>query len=359
MNIAVFDVPAESGGPLSVLNDFYNQVLNHKNDDVQWFFILSTPMLKSKDNVKILNFKWIKKSWFHRLCFDYVIAPRLVKKIKADVIFTMQNIVVPRTKIKQILYMHQPIPFVDYKFKWNDCKILWIHQNIISKNIYSSIKVAQKTIVQTEWIKKACIEKTGINEKRISVIHPKVENVNSIDSFIFVEESFLTFFYPASSMFYKNHKVILEACKLLVENGITQYKVIFTLEGNESSEIMNIHRIIKSSGLPIKFIGNISRDEVYKYYQKSVLLFPSYVETFGLPLLEARLHKTPIIVSNCSFAHEILENYPNTYYFDTFNSGDLFKKMKYIIKEKKYYEPNKQVYNKNVPSKSLIDNILS
>ena len=357
MNIAVFDVPAESGGALSVLSEFHNEVLCHENKMIQWFFILSTPNLESADNVKILNFPWIKKSWLHRLYFDYFVAPRLVKKIKVDKIFSLQNVVVPRTKIEQIIYMHQSLPFVDYNFTWKESKISWIYQNVISKKIYSSIKLSQKAIVQANWIKKACIEETGVSEEKLIVVQPQVKmDVKNEDKFSETEESFSTFFYPASFVFYKNHGIVLEVAKLLKDSGITRYKVIFTLDPNKCSETMKMYYRAKDSNLPIEFIGNITRSEVCKYYQKSILLFPSYVETFGLPILEAKLHESPIIVADCSFAHEILEGYPNVYYFDPFNAIDLYEKMKFLISNRKYYTVEQ--HQIELISEDIIDVIL-
>jgi glycosyltransferase involved in cell wall biosynthesis len=64
------------------------------------------------------------------------------------------------------------------------------------------------------------------------------------------------------------------------------------------------------------------------------LIFPSYLETFGLPLLEARFFNAPIAASDRPFAREILEGYSNADFFDPFSPDDLANKMK------KYLEAN-------------------
>jgi len=38
-------------------------------------------------------------------------------------------------------------------------------------------------------------------------------------------------------------------------------------------------------------------------------LFPSYIETFGLPLIEAAAFGLPIGVANEAYAHEVLKGY--------------------------------------------------
>jgi hypothetical protein len=77
MKVMVFDVAADGGGALSVLNDFYNEYKSDTEND--YIFIISTPKLKETENIKVLNFPWIRKSWFHRLYFDHFIAPGLIR----------------------------------------------------------------------------------------------------------------------------------------------------------------------------------------------------------------------------------------------------------------------------------------
>lgn len=81
-----------------------------------------------------------KRSWLHRLYFDKFIAHKLVTKYKVDEVLSLQNVIIPKTKIKQTLYIHQPLPFIDKKYKITENIRFWIYQNIISKFIFKSIK---------------------------------------------------------------------------------------------------------------------------------------------------------------------------------------------------------------------------
>ena len=78
-------------------------------------------------------------------------------------------------------------------------------------------------------------------------------------------------------------------------------------------------------------IGNISREEVFEKYCNSILVFPSYIETVGLPLLEAKKCNTPIIASDTAFSHELLDSYDNVNFFDPFDVNDLKNQMKKFI----------------------------
>jgi len=329
MNIMVFDVPAESGGALSVLNDFYSEFKTDKSNN--YIFVVSKPELEETKNIKVLRYPWIKNSWLHRLYFDNFIAPKLIKEYEVDEVLSLQNVIVPYTKIYQTVYVHNSLPFVEYRFSIAENRLLWIYQNILSKNIYESIKRASKVIVQTEWMKKACVERLKVNGAKIEVVPPKI-NIEVKKHFEPTKESLSTFFYPASGAEFKNHKAIIKACLELKESGIKNYKVIFTLNGDESENISSLYKKVKEHDLPVVFIGIISRDTVFDYYSKSVLIFPSYIETVGLPLIEAKMHGAPILASDCIFSHEILDGYDEVQYFNPFDVGELKEKMSNEIK---------------------------
>lgn len=316
MKIMVFDVPAVSGGALSVLHDFYNEFKINKENE--YIFVVSSPKLKETPNIRVLRYPWIKRSWIHRLYFDHFIAPKLIKNYNIDKVLSLQNIMIPHTKVYQSVFVHNALPFSEYRFKLDENKKLWIYQNIIGKKIFRSIKKADSVIVQTKWMKKRCIEELNVTNKKIVIKPPKLDiKVNKF--YQETKESLSTFFYPASGVLFKNHRAIVDACLKLKEDQIEEYKVVFTLEGNENKHILELYNIVTENQLSIEFVGSLTRDEVLSFYSKTVLIFPSYIETVGLPLIEAKAHKTPILVSNYEFAHEILDGYDQVEYFDPFD----------------------------------------
>lgn len=329
MNIMVFDVPAESGGALSVLNEFYSELKADKKNN--YIFVISTPKLEKTKNIQVLNFPWIKKSWLHRLFFDNIFAPNLIRKYSIDKILSLQNVIIPNTKIFQTVYIHNSLPFSEYRFSFFENRLLWIYQNILSKGIFKSIRKANKVIVQTEWMKKAVIEKLSVDESKIDVIPPKID-IEVKKFYVRPTDGLTTFFYPASAVEFKNHRVVVEACLKLKEVGVKNYEVIFTILGNENKNSKDLYKIVKENDLPVKFIGSISRKQVFDFYLKTILIFPSYIETVGLPLIEAKMHKTPILASDCYYSQEILKDNLETNFFSPFNSDQLYSLMNCVIK---------------------------
>jgi glycosyltransferase involved in cell wall biosynthesis len=326
--ILVMDVPAEKGGALTILKQFYNEAVSDKS--TYWIFVTSLPKLEELENIKNIRYPWVKKSWVHRYFFDNFIAPKLVAKFKVDEVLSLQNIIVPRVKVPQIVYVHQSLPFINRRFSLKEDKTLWIYQNIIGKQIFKSMKKAKRIIVQTEWMKEVSIQKVGVEKQKIILKTPKID-IEIKKKYEFNNESLRTFFYPASAEFYKNHKLIVDAAEILYERNIQNFKIILTLEGNESAYIDDLQKKVTINNLPIFFVGNLTYEKVLDHYSKSVLIFPSYIETFGLPMLEARMHESPVIASDMPFSHEILDGYERVKFFDSSDSETLAEHMETSI----------------------------
>ena len=311
MKILVLDTAASESGALTVLKNVMSTAEN-LNDNVEWHFIVSQNFSSAYNKIHILEYPWAKKSWFHRLYFDYIVLPRIIKKEKYEKILSLQNTKVPRTNIRQYIYLHQSLPFIDFRFSLKNEPKLWIYQNIISKIIIKSIRDSKLVFVQTNWMKNAIVKYKN-DERSIRVISPSVDM-----EYIKKNDATLTngnLFFPATAFKYKNHRILLEAVSLLSQEEKRNITFTFTLEGNENDEISKIKHEFEVQGVVVNWIGLLNKQELFEKYKSHVLIFPSYVETFGLPLLEAKLSNSFIIASDTLFSHEILHDYPNKVYF--------------------------------------------
>lgn len=309
--IIIFDVPASSGGALTVLNTYYNKALNDMNNE--YIFVVGLAKLEEAKNISIIKYPWIKKSWFHRLYFDLIVASKIIDAEKPDLIISLQNTYIRnKKKINQTIYMHQALPFIEKKMSFFKEPKLWVYQNIIGSVIRKSLVKSDRVLVQTEWIKNAIINQLNIDSNKINIEKFNIEindhyynKSNSVNNI---------FFYPASGERYKNHDIVVKAVKELVMIR-SDFKVEFTLTGNENRHIRKLSKIIRKNKLPIDLIGKINYDQMFQKYINSTLLFPSYIETLGLPLLEAMYVGSTVIASDTLFSREALNEYDNVYYF--------------------------------------------
>ena len=317
MRIVVNNIAASTGGAMTILKDFYSCVCQNDKEN-QWIFLLADKYFDETDNVKIIPMPEIKKSAIKKVLFDFITGRKFINKLNPDVVFSMQNIMTFGVKAPQIVYLHQSIPFQKVKkfsfFKGSERKIAFI-QYFIGSIIKLTVKKCQRVIVQTKWMKDAVSEICSVPEDKISQIPPNVKDIVRYKK----EDMFdkRNFFYPTAPALYKNNDCIFKACEILEKQGY-DFKVVLTLPKEKSTD-------------KIECIGRIPYEEVLELYNKSTLLFPSYIETFGYPLVEARMLGSIILASDCPFSHEALEGYENGYIFNQFDANSLANLMKKVI----------------------------
>lgn len=312
--ILLYDVAAEYGGALSVLKLFYQNAV--EDIENEYIFVTSIVDLKERENIKTIKLPWVKKSWLHRLYCDWIYMPKLVKEKRVSKLISLQNIGIRSCGVYQAVYVHNAIPFSEYRFSLFWDSKLWLYQNLISHLMKESLRNVDEIIVQTTWMKNAVATKYGINEKKIFVQAVTVE-VEGDKERVDVDKTI--FFYPAQPFKFKNHQIIIDACKLLKEDG---YEVILTLDEMEKRNSKLISQIRKYQ-LPIKCVGYLDKRRMYEYYKKSILVFPSYLETIGLPLLEAKEFDAEIIAADCNYSRNALEGYSKVSYFEYNDSHKL------------------------------------
>ena len=326
--IMIFNHAASSGGALTILKMYHQRAMEDMTNE--YIFVVSTVELKECENVRVLAFPKTKKSWLHRWFFDKCRCKKLVKKHMPDSIISLQNVLIKSPKgIFQEVYIHQSLPFVAHKFKLLGHPRLWVYQNIIGRMIKKAARRADKITVQTQWMKKAVLQQSGANESKFVVDTP----VFATEFFKYDENSPIQFFYPAAAEFYKNHTVILQALKILKEEGLLP-KVIFTLDGTENKLSARLKDICDKEGLNVEFTGSLTHGDVLAMYSKSILLFPSFVESLPLPLIEAKNSNCSIICSDQPFSREVCNDYDRTVYFAHDDSNTLASEMKFLLKRK-------------------------
>ncbi|PEW97848.1 glycosyltransferase [Bacillus cereus] len=321
MRIVINNIAASSGGALSILRSFYEYLVKSgESKEHEWIFLLSDRYIEETDNIKVITLDTVKKNWLARLKFDLYSGKNFISKLNPDVVFSLQNTITFGMKCPQVLYMHQAIPFQNVKsfsLLKTEERTLAVYQHLIGKLIKKSIKEADKTIVQTQWIKEAVIKATKIDSNKIVNIFPPKEDYLKYKRND-TEFKRKNFFYPAANSLYKNHQCIYDACAELNGKGISEYNVSLTIKDRE--DVGNI-----------SFIGDIPFELVMEKYNTSTLIFPSYIETVGLPLVEARQIGTIVLAADCPFSREVLDGYSNAYFFEPFKPQQLAKLMEKVI----------------------------
>lgn len=341
MKIVVNGIAASTGGALTIIESFYKYAKETKND-VEWIFLLNDNYIEETENISVIIRSDVKKSWLNRLYFEKISGTSYINGLNPDKYISFQNTMFQKINAKKILYLHQPIPFQKEKkfsfFKKNEFKLA-IYQNFIGRLIKKSITYSDKVIVQTEWLKNAILDENLIDKDRVVKIPPNIQ-MKDIDNANYsytneIKEK-VRLFYPASNYSYKNHDIIYNTCNSLIEQNDYKNKFEILLTLDEGPEISGI-----------KYVGAMSYESVLEEYKKSVLLFPSYIETYGLPLMEARLSKSIVFASDTPFSNEILCGYKNAYFFNPFDETELEELIKKLIDNEIIYVDDDNITSEN------------
>lgn len=286
---------------MTVLRDFYSCVCEHDKEN-EWIFLLNKKFFEETDNVRIIALPDIKKNPVKKLLFDFISGKRYIESLKPDIVFSMQNIITFGIKKPQVVYLHQSLPFQNIKkfsFLKKAERSTAIKQRLVGRIIKFSAKKADRVIVQTEWMREAVCRECSLDIERVIKCQPVCAQMPSLNQEAVYHRS--AFFYPTSMGVYKNNRLVFEASSILAKQGIAH------------SVEMTIDKSLSSGA--VQCIGRIPFDQVIEKYQTSTLVFPSYIETFGYPLAEARKMCSIILASDTPFSREVLAGYENAYFF--------------------------------------------
>lgn len=116
------------------------------------------------------------------------------------------------------------------------------------------------------------------------------------------------FLYVASGEPHKNHLQILDAWRLLAEEGLFPSLKLTLDEVRFQSLCRMIGDIRERYGLKVTNMGMMSHGDVLSLYAKvDALIFPSTFESFGLPLIEARQAGLPILAAELDYVRDVLD----------------------------------------------------
>ncbi|KAA5533777.1 glycosyltransferase family 4 protein [Taibaiella lutea] len=346
-NIFINATAIQPGGGHTILLQFLKAYTEHPLPDTR-VFVFNSIGLKDYLSPEIISVEMPIFNFLQRIYWDSAGMKQWASKnnIRPDLLLSFQNTGVRFPGIPQIIYLQQSIPFT--KHQWNPFKKgqrnLWRYKNIYSFFIGLYLFKYTHVVVQTKWMKQAFLKKFNThNPEKVHVFSPEIDivDVNEIhvEDFDAIEPSTFNFFYPATSFIYKNHIEIIKAfAAIKKENKLGNIRCYFTISFDELSKEAQQLIIINELYSNFVFLGALSLRQVYYYYTSlDALIFPSYIETIGLPLIESAGCGLPILVADEPYSREVLKSYDNVRYAKTKDTDDWKNKIYEVLELKKTY----------------------
>ena len=295
MKIFINATNIHTGGGRVMLIDFLNSARKVQNIK---FVVYVNPKFNSCDfDAPNINFYNVTLSG--RVILDY----KIKKNVDSNDIIISFGSIPPfiKHKAKVILllsnrYLIENYPLTGLSPKQQLKSIL---ERIIFKYF---CKNADWIIVQSLVMRDLLVQ-MGISDEVAKVMPYK--NKDQIDA-VSIEKIPDSFLYVASDEPHKNHKNLIYAWMYLAEEGIRP-SLYLTID--RSMPIYQwMQPLMKKYDLKIEFLEKLPRAELFVYYNKvRALIYPSYFESYGLPLLEAKYFDIPILASELDYVRDLLD----------------------------------------------------
>jgi glycosyltransferase involved in cell wall biosynthesis len=270
-----FDISqlAHFGGVNTYTQNLATGLQNNQDLDVVFFYSsLRKPYRGNLKDVKRFNLP----PTFFELFFNKLHNVPIERFIGPIDIFHSSDWVQPPTKAKKVTTYHDLVP-LKYP-KWSHPKIVEVNKRrlaLVEKEIDLVIAVSQST-------KKDLLEVSKIPEEKIVVIYEGVE------------KRFQPQTEEAIKRFKREHE--LPERFILAIGGIGERRNLNTVK--KATEGFNLIVTRENINIPFEQMPLL-------YASSQLLLYPSFYEGFGLPILEAMACGVPVITSNVSSMPEV------------------------------------------------------
>ncbi len=316
------------GGPLTVLQDCVTAAAAALPD---WHIVVLAhrKALITTPGIEVLEFPGIKRRWLIRLWAEWYGFHALSKELRADLWLSLHDMTPRVAARRQAVYCHNAAPFSspslrDAWFGPSYFAFAMLYEHVYRPLIHRNYAV----IVQQAWLRDRFIKHFGV--KHVIVARPEGLGASTgLAPALRVPsgERGTVFFYPSLPRCFKNFEVIGEALKQLEKNPGWNGTVRWTIRGDENRYTRWLHSRFGQLR-SLEWIGLQTRTEMKHHYQQAdCLLFPSRLESWGLPITEAKEYGLPVLAADLPYARETVGNHGAAGFFDPLDAKALAQRM--------------------------------
>ena len=332
--IVVSAVNLRKGGTLTILRNCLEYLSTlAQTGDYRIVALVHKKELAFYPGIEYIEMPWTIRNWLLRLWCEYVTMHRISKQLSPVYLWvslhdTTPNVIAER----QAVYCQTSFPFLKWKRQdWSfDYKIVLF--SLFTRLAYRiNIKRNYKLIVQAEWLRKGFARMFELPESKFIVAPPEKTKLE-IHKFPTTEEKGFAFLFASTPDCHKNFETVCRAAKLLEkEIGTDKFKVTLTISGTENRYARWLYKRwgnVRS----IDFAGFMSKEKLYDTYAGTdCLVFPSRVETWGLPISEFAAFGKPMLLADLPYAHETAAGSGQTAFFNPEKPEELKEQMKRLV----------------------------
>lgn len=306
--IVVSAVNLRKGGTLTILRDCLEYLSGlARTGEYEVIALVHRKDLTPFEGIEFIEMPDVASSWLKRLWCEYVTMNSISKRLSPVYLWLSLHDATPNVKAeKRAVYCHNPFPF--YKLKVKD---IFLNYRIFcfacfSRYIYRiNIRKNELVLVQQQWIRNAFVSMFRLDPSRIAVALPASSSAVAGQSVTAERSGRYTFIFPSYCDVHKNFETVCKAAECLErEVGAGKFRVVLTVSRDENRYTRWLCG--RWGGVSsIDFAGFMPKEKLYELYGRSdCLIFPSLVETWGLPISEFAAFGKPMLLADLPYAHE-------------------------------------------------------
>jgi len=301
------------GGTLTIMRECLKIAVADLGDEWDIVALVHDKKLIDLPTVQCIEFPKAKRSWFLRLYYELYIFKSLSKRLAPDLWLSLHDITPNVCARRQAVYCHNPSPFYRQTFRESILDpTFFLFSKMYSFVYKTNIQRNHHVVVQQKWLREEFKRRYGA--RNVVVAHP-IDSVSSSGARERRRGDTTIFFFPSLSRFFKNFEVICAAAELLAAEGVSQFEVRLTIDGTENRYSAGLLKRYGALGA-LRFIGRQNQIQMSVQYEAAdCLIFPSRLETWGLPITEARALGMPMLVADVPYAHETVGTYDQVRFF--------------------------------------------
>lgn len=325
------------GGALSIYKDCLRTVIDlelNKKFRVVAFVHKKELFLEYQKEIEMIELPKSRTSYLYRFYYEYIYFHKFSKQHEVAVWLSLHDMT-PNVKAERIYtYCHNPLPFLkaDYTiFRYS--KTVYAMSKWYKYIYRINIKKNRAVIVQQNWLKQEFLKMFPI--RSILVARPDIREKFDLkpNAYKAKNDSSYCFIYSVYPRPFKNYELLCEAAQIL-EGRNVKFRIYFTIDGTENKyakELRERYRDLQS----IEWLGILSREELFQYYHLAdCMLFPSKLETWGMPITEFQSTGKPVLLADLPYAHETVGDYDKAAFFEVSSAKELAQKMQLCIEQK-------------------------
>lgn len=332
-HIVISAVNIRKGGTLTILHS----CLDYLSAEATAGRLKVTALVHSadlcrRDGIDFIEMPDTIRGWTRRLWAEYVTMNRISKRMQpVDLWFSLHD-TTPRVKARrQAVYCQTSFPFL--RWRWRDFRMdfkIPLFAMLTRFAYRINVHRNHALIVQQQWLRDGVAKMLGVDASRFIVAPPRRDS--DLPDVAPRRFDIPTFLFAATADCHKNFETIVRAAAILEkEIGHGRFKVILTISGNENRYAGWIARLCEGV-TSVRLEGLMDRPRLFATYAGvSCMIFPSRIESWGLPISEFINFRKPMILADLPYARETAAGAPLVAFFDPDDPRQLSSLMRGII----------------------------